>query len=252
MESNLEDELLDYLDREMERAMATGMSREEARRLALSSLNGTERLKEECRDARGIRWLEDTLSDVRFAVRTLRKAPAFSVTVIAALALCIGVNSAIFSVVDTVLFRPLPFPDQERLVTVTEGVPGLGFPVLPFSCPDYLFVAKNNRSFAATGAYRTQSFEVSGAGWPRRVSGAGLTASLFQVLGILPAHGRAFTQEEDEHSTRVAILTDGFAQSAFRYARRRTRPHDLSGPNCVYRDRRYAALVFISHTRIAV
>ncbi|HEY3459122.1 MAG TPA: permease prefix domain 1-containing protein, partial [Bryobacteraceae bacterium] len=157
VESDLEDELRDYLNREMERAMAAGMSREEARRLAQSSLNGTERLKEECRDARGVRWLEDTLSDVRFAVRTLRKAPAFSVTVIAALALCIGVNSAIFSVVDTVLFRPLPFPDQGRLVTVTEGVPGLGFPVLPFSCPDYLFVAENNHSFAATGAYRTQA-----------------------------------------------------------------------------------------------
>ena len=104
------------------------------------SLGGTERLKEECRDARGVRWLEDTLSDVRFAVRTLRKAPVFTVTVIAALAFCIGVNTAIFSVVDTVLFRPLPFPNQDRLVAVTEGVPGLGFPVLPFSCPDYLFV----------------------------------------------------------------------------------------------------------------
>ncbi|HEY3455148.1 MAG TPA: ABC transporter permease, partial [Bryobacteraceae bacterium] len=107
-----------------------------------------------------------------------------------------------------------------RLVSVTEGVPGLGFPVLPFSCPDYLFVAKNNRSFAATGAYRTQSYEVSGVGRPRRVSGAGLTASLFQVLGILPAHGRAFTQEEDEHSKRVAVLTDGFAQSTFGTAER--------------------------------
>jgi predicted permease len=215
VESDLEDELRDYLDREMERAMAAGTSREEARRLALSSLNGTERLKEECRDARGVRWLEDTLSDVRFAVRTLRKAPAFSATIVAALALCIGVNSAIFSVVDTVLFRPLPFPDQGRLVSVTEGVPGLGFPVLPFSCPDYLFVAKNNRSFAATGAYRTLSYEVSGAGRPRRVGGAGLTASLFRVLGVLPTHGRAFTQEEDDHSKRVVVLTDGFAQSVF-------------------------------------
>ncbi len=181
----------------------------------MSSLNGAERLKEECRDTRGTRWLEESLSDIRFAVRTLRKAPAFTATVVAALALCIGVNTAIFSVVDTILFRPLPFPDQGRLVSITEGVPGLGFPVLPFSPPDYLFVAANNRSFAATGTYRTDSYEISGAGQPRRVHGARLTASLFRVLGVSPAIGRAFTYEEDEHAKRVVVLNYGFAQTVF-------------------------------------
>jgi putative ABC transport system permease protein len=215
LERDLEDELRDYLNRETERAIAAGSSPEEAMRQALLSLNGAERLKEECRDARGIRWVEDTVSDLRFAVRTLRKAPVFTVTVIAALAFCIGVNTAIFSVVDTVLFRPLPFPDQERLVAVTEGVPGLGFPVMPFSCPDYLFIAANNHSFAVTGTYRTQSYEISGAGQPRRVIGARITASLFQVLEVPPTIGRAFTQEEDEHSKRVAVLTGGFAQNTF-------------------------------------
>lgn len=215
LERDLEDELRDYLDWETERAISSGSSPEEAKRQALLSLNGMERLKEECRDARGIRWLEDIGSDVRFAIRTLRKAPVFTFTVVAALAFCIGINTAIFSVVDTALFRPLPFPDQERLVAVTEGVPGLGFAVMPFSCPDYLFVAANNRSFAVTGTYRTQSYEISGAARPRRVTGARITASLFQVLGVSPAIGRAFTQEEDEHSTRVAVLASGFAQDAF-------------------------------------
>src|SRR5579884_2576673 len=113
VENDLEDELRDYLDREIEREIASGVSPEAARRLALSGLNGSERLKEECRDARGVRWLDETAKDVRFAIRTLRKAPAFTVIVIAALTFCIGLNTAIFSVVDTVLFRPLPFPDQE-------------------------------------------------------------------------------------------------------------------------------------------
>ncbi len=215
VESDLEDELRDYLDRETERGIAAGLSREEARRLAVSSLHGAERLKEECRDARGVRWLQDTASDVRFAVRTLRKSPMFTATVIAALAFCIGVNTAIFSVVDTVLFRPLPFPNQERIVSVTEGVPSLGFPVLPFSPPDYLFVAAHNRSFAATGTYRTQSYEISGAGQARRVYGARLTASLFGVLGVSPVAGRTFTQEEDERAKRVVVLNYGFAQSVF-------------------------------------
>ncbi|HEY7302632.1 MAG TPA: ABC transporter permease [Bryobacteraceae bacterium] len=215
VETDLDDELQDYLDREIEHEVTAGASAGEARRRAFSSLNGIARLKEECRDARGGRWLEDTLSDLRFAIRTLRKAPAFTSTVIAALAFCIAINSAIFSIVDTVLFRPLPFPDQERLVAVTEGVPGLGFPVLPFSPPDYLFVAANNRSFAATGIYRTQHYEISGAGRPRRASGARVTASLFPVLRISPALGRTFTQAEDEHSKRVAVLTHGFAHGVF-------------------------------------
>ena len=155
------------------------------------------------------------MNDLGFALRTLRKAPAFALTVIAALAFCIGLNTAIFSIVDTALFRPLPFPRQDRLVAVTEGVPGLGFPVLPFSPPDYLFVAANNRSFAATAVYRTQSYEISGVGQPRRLYGARITPSLFRVLGVSPAIGRAFTQEEDAHGKQVAILTSAFARSVF-------------------------------------
>jgi predicted permease len=215
VEKDLEDEVRDYLDREIEREIASGAAPDEARRLAVSSLSGSERLKEECRDARDVRWLEESVNDVRFAIRTLRKAPAFTVTVIAALAFCIGLNTAIFSIVDTVLFRPLPFPDQQRLVAVTEGVPGLGFPVLPFSPPDYLFVAANSRSFAGTAVYRTQPYEISGAGQPRRLYGARVTPSLFRVLGTSPAIGRAFTHEEDEHARRVTILTYAFAQSTF-------------------------------------
>ncbi len=215
VESDLEDELRDYIDREFEKEMAAGVSPEEARRRARASLGGAERLKEQCRDTHRVRWLEDSLNDLRFAFRTLRKAPVFTATVVAALAFCIGINTAIFSVVDTVLFRPLPFPHQGRLVSVTEGVPALGFPALPFSCPDYLFVATNNRSFAATGTYRTQEYEISGYGQPRRISGARVTASLFRVLGISPAMGRVFTQEEDDRSKRVVVLNYGFAQSLF-------------------------------------
>ncbi len=215
VEADLEDELRDYLDRETERGMATGHSAEEAARNAMMSLQSVELVKEECRDARGIRWLEETMNDFVFAARTLRRAPLFAATVIATLALCIGLNTAIFSVVDTVLFRPLPFPDQDRLVAVTEGVPGLGFPVLPFSPPDYLFVAANNQSFASTGVYRNQSYEMSGVDRPQRVTGARVTSSLFAVLGVAPAIGRAFTPEEDERAVRVAVLSGGFAQAAF-------------------------------------
>ncbi|MBV9301312.1 MAG: ABC transporter permease [Acidobacteriaceae bacterium] len=215
VEGDLEDELRDFVEREMERQIATGLSPEEARRLALSSLHGAERIKEECRDARGIRWLDETLGDLRFAVRTLQRAPVFALTVIAALAFCIGANTAIFSVVDTVLFRPLPFPDQQRLVSVTEGLPAFGFPVTPFAIPDYLFVAANNRSFEATATYHTESYEISGAGEPRRVKAARVTASLFHVMQVEPLIGRAFTQEEDDSAKQVVVLDYGFAESLF-------------------------------------
>jgi hypothetical protein len=163
VEQELEEELRYHLERQIEEEVQSGASAEEAHYAALRSIRDIEQRKEQCRDTRGIRWLEDALTDVRFAVRTLGNAPVFSATVIAALAICIGANAAIFSIVDTILFRPLPFADQERLVAVTEGVPGLGFPVMPFSCPDYLFIAENNRSFAGTAAYRTQSYEISGS-----------------------------------------------------------------------------------------
>lgn len=215
VEDELKDELRDYLERETEQQSAAGARPEDARRMALASLDGLERVKEECRDARGVRWIESGASDLRFAFRTLRKTPAFTIIIVAALAVCIGLNAAIFSVVDTVLFRPLPFPDQEQLVSITEGVPALGFPAMPFSCPDYLYISANNRSFASTGVYRNREYEIASIGQPRRIEGARVSASLFKVLEVSPAVGRVFTPYEDEHSARLLVLNDGFARNLF-------------------------------------
>src|SRR5258706_10946301 len=147
VENDLTDELRDYIEREVEREIAAGSSPDDARRIVRRAMQGGEqRLKEECRDARGTGWIEDAVKDLRFALRTMRRTPAFTVTVVTALAFCIGANTAIFSVVDTVLFRPLPFPQQDRLVSATEGIPSAGFPIMPYACPDYLFVDANNRS----------------------------------------------------------------------------------------------------------
>lgn len=216
VEADLQEELRDYLERETERETAAGSSPEEARRLAVLSFGGAERLKEECRDARGTRSIEDFLADSRFSIRTLRRAPTFSVTVIAALALCIGANTAIFSVVDTALFRPLPFHGQDRLMSVTEGMPSLGFPMMPFGCPEYLFVASRNQSFETSGAYRLQTYEVSGAGLPLRANGARVTASLFGVLQAAPVFGRSFTQGEDDSAKPIIVLTYHLAKNMFR------------------------------------
>ncbi len=215
LESDLSDEFRDFIEREMERQIALGASPVEARRLALASLEGVERVKEECREARGAHCLQTALSDLQFALRTLRRTPAFTVTFVAALAFCIGLNAAIFSIVDTVLFRPLPFPQQDRLVSLTEGVPSLGYPVMPFAPADYLFVSGSSRSFASTGVCRNREYEIGGAGEPRRMEGARVSASLFRVLGVQPAVGRLFTDGENDGSARLAVLSDGFARSSF-------------------------------------
>jgi hypothetical protein len=129
-------------------------------------------------------------------------------------------------------FRPLPFPDQEHLVAVTDGAPGLGFPVLPFSPPDYVFVSANNQSFAATGIYRNQSYEMSGMNRPQRVSGARVSASLFQVLRVSPAMGRAFTQAEDEHAASRGAQRRLRSECVW-HARECTRSHGPSRPDSV-------------------
>ncbi len=121
LEQDLGRELQFHIGERMSALKSAGLNEDETRQRVRQEFGAIEQVKEECRDVRGTRWLEETISDIRFAVRTLRKAPVFTGTVVAALAFCIGANTAIFSVLDTVLFRPLPFPDQGRLVSVTVG-----------------------------------------------------------------------------------------------------------------------------------
>jgi predicted permease len=214
-ETDLNDELKDYIERQTEQHIARGLSRELARATALRELGGVEQLKEECRDVRRAGWLEDAWRDLLFGLRTLWHAPGFTATAVLALALCMGANTAIFTVVNTVLFRPLGFPDQDRLLFLTEGLPTLGFPIVQFACPDYLFMRAHARSLESLAAYENGSYEISIAGNPRQATGTRATASLFEVLGIKPLLGRAFTAEEDESAKSVVVLSTELAVSSF-------------------------------------
>src|SRR5580704_9795443 len=132
----LDDELRDHLERKTEQYAAQGMTQEEARRRARFDLSGIEQTKEKCRDARRVNWIQDFVQDLHVGLRMLRKSPGFSAVAIITLAFGIGANTAIFSIVNAVLLRPLPFPEPDRLVRITFNEPGLGLRDVLFSVPE--------------------------------------------------------------------------------------------------------------------
>jgi predicted permease len=153
--------------------------------------------------------------DLRYAVRSLRKRPFFAAIVVTTLALCIGANTAIFSIVDSVLLRGLPFRQPDRLVAVSEILSDVMSGDIPFSAPDYEELVRRNRSFQQLGIYSNQHYELSGRGEPDRLEGARVSASLFPTLGISPSLGRNFTEQEDRQAHRVAILSSSLWHSKF-------------------------------------
>jgi predicted permease len=154
------------------------------------------------------------LQDLRFAVRQLRRTPAFTVTAVACLALGIGANTAIFSAVDGVLLSPLPFPEPERLLTVWGHHASIGRETA--SLPDFLDWRRESRSFAGMAARANTQFNLTGAGEPEVVRGALVTANYFRVLGAPIPVGRGFRDEEERSgAARVAILSEGFWRREF-------------------------------------
>jgi putative ABC transport system permease protein len=153
--------------------------------------------------------------DFRFAFRSLRKRPGFALLIIATLALCIGANSAIFSIVDAALLHGLPFRDSDRLVSVSEILSSVMSGPIPFSVPDYVQLTQHSRSFEQAGIYDDHGYELSGIGEPQNVHATRISASLFPTLGMSPALGRNFTEQEDTHHHHVAILSGSFWRSKF-------------------------------------
>jgi putative ABC transport system permease protein len=153
--------------------------------------------------------------DIRFGLRSLLRRPGFAALGIATLALGIGANTAIFSVVNAVLLRPLPFPDSERLALVFEGIPTLGFPRVGFSPPDFAVYAAGEKSFEGLAAYEDDAMELSGRGDPERVMAARTSANLLAVLGVTPLLGRSFAADEEAPGHHVALLSYGLWQRKY-------------------------------------
>jgi len=157
------------------------------------------------------------LQDIRFGLRMLLKSPTVSIVATIALALGIGANTAIFSVVNAVLLRPLPFPDPDSLVSIFETDQRRGYNRGSHSYPNFFDLREQNTVFERVASYYSGDFIMTGGGEPARLQGAVVTADLFPLLGVAPLHGRTFTTEEDKPSTsgRVVILSQQLFQRRF-------------------------------------
>jgi putative ABC transport system permease protein len=214
MEEDLEKELRFHLDQHTADLIAQGLDPGEARRQARLAMGGPEQVKEQCRDARGTLWLEDLLQDLRYGVRMLRKNPGFTCVAVLTLALGIGANSAIFSIVNAVLLRSLPYRDPDRLVFLHQRRPQEGNR-LALSA-DFLQWRDRAKSFERIAAYGSGTADLTGRGEAERLSAASVSADLFATLGVAPAHGRAFTPAEDmAPGAPVVILSDSLWRRRF-------------------------------------
>ncbi len=155
------------------------------------------------------------LRDLRHGFRLLLKHPSFTLAAVLSLGLGIGANAAIFSVVNAVLLRPLPFAHSERLVTVHEAMPRMGAAKIPFSAPDYVAFSRQVRLLERTAAYQNRTYELSGSGQPLRIIGLRATADLFPLLGVEPALGRVYSREEESIRAKVAVLGNGLWRRQF-------------------------------------
>src|SRR5262245_12702149 len=227
MEDELQAELQFHLEREIEENIARGMTPEDARYAAIRSFGGVERVKEESRDVRGVRLLEDVWQDLRYGARMLLKRPEFTLAAVLTLALGIGANTAMFTIVHGALLRPLDYPKPDQLMYLTAEAPAIGGARNALSAPEYTEFRQMNQSFAAVGAYSTggaayttSEVNVTAGDRPLRARSISVDAHLLKALSIQPEQGRFFSDEETVRWTGtlpppIAILSHELWRTAF-------------------------------------
>jgi len=216
VEAELNEELRYHLERQVEVNTAAGMSVEEARYAALRAMHGLDQRKEECRDMRRVRLIEDLWQDSRFSLRSLLKRRGFTAVALLALALGIGANTAIFTLVNAVILRPLPYRDPDRLISVygTRNRSAQGS-VGPTDFLDYRSQNKTFEQFAASGSMMLP-MNLTGSGEPERLNASIITGNYLDTFGIRPALGRGFSLENEKTGQdQVTVLSHAFWQTRF-------------------------------------
>jgi len=219
MEEQLEKELRFHLDQHASELIRQGHDPQEARRQARLALGGPEQVKEGCRDARGTRWLEDLLQDFRYAIRMLAMQPGFAAVALLTLALGSGATTVMVTVFNGVLLKPLPYPEPNRLVTLSEqtekATNSVWGNLWAFAYPNFLDCKRDSRSLALA-AWRYNGSTVSENGAAEYAQGIQMNSDLLSILGVNVYRGRAFLPEEDRPGAApVIIISYGLWQRLF-------------------------------------
>jgi predicted permease len=211
---DVDDEIRFHLEMRTREFVEQGLSAEDARRAAAESFGDVAAIEAECRGERARRTRERSRRDrtrrlaldLSFALRTLRTHKGFALAAVLTLALGIGATTAVFSVVDGVLLRPLPYPESDQLVIVGFTAPGLGYDDMPFSDAVYVYAQTVQRSFQGMALYANADANLSGEGEPVRVVGELVTPGFFELLGVKPALGRAFTPADGRPGAEPVVI----------------------------------------------
>ncbi len=194
--------------------------------------------------------MQNLLFDLRFVLRQLRKSPGFAITAVLMLAFGIGATTAIFSIVEGVLLRPLPFPDSNRLMVLADCLQGAdigsGNCEAGVTVPDIIAYTRETHSFNGLGGYQYAGYELSGNGEPAQVTAARMTAGVFTALGVAPHLGRVFTADEDAHHQQVVLVELWRLAEPLSCRSRHSWNQDSSGSQALRRDRRDAAQLRVS------
>lgn len=218
VEQELDEELQFHLDQKIEEGIASGLSPEEARRTALRAMDGLEQRKEDARDARRVHWATDFMDDIRFASRSLARAPGLTGLVVMTLALGIGMTATPLSMVDALIFRPYPVPDPDAVVSLVSTSPDGALE--DFSYREYLDIKDHAKSYGgviASGPLRPVGVNIAVGETPRVKGGMVVSGNFFRVLGVEPEIGRGFRDDEDQVPGRdaVTVLGSAFWKNAF-------------------------------------
>jgi predicted permease len=216
MDAEVDDELRDHIERETEKYRRAGLTPMEAVRRAHLAFGGREQVKQQSRDARGTKFFEDLLQDLRYAMRSFAKTPGLTALIVLSLAIGIGANTAIFSVTSTLLLKPLPYPAPDRLAILWLRSPGIGIPQDWPSPGQYHDIVTQNHVFQDTALAFGDNFILSERTKATKVDGIRTTSSLLPMLGAKPILGRIFLPEEDlPGKPATVVLTYGFWQREF-------------------------------------
>ena len=214
VEDELDEELRFHRERQLDKYLKSGLTEAEALRRLRGEFGGADQIKEECREARGVRTMDNLTQDIRYGWRTLRKSPGFTATVVLTLGLGIGANSAIFSVLYSILLRPLPYTNPSAVIVLNETTPRVG--LVSVSIPNYLDWKAQTRAFSELAVVCGAGFNLSGVDQPESIMGQAVSQDFLGLLGVRPFLGRDFERSEDKPGAApVAMLSYPLWQRRF-------------------------------------